>query len=279
MIRPVFIGMLAQNFYDFIVMRISLIGSGRVATQLAQVLTQQHHIVQIFSRQLVHAQQLAGPLCAEPIHRYEQINPHVDLIIIAVSDTAIAEMIAKLHAFAPSVLIVHTSGSTPLERLTQQHDNAGVFYPLQTFSFERPVEWRTTPIFVEAQRPASLDILTQLANSLSNQVYQYSSEQRLSLHLAAVFACNFSNYCYDLAKQIVDPQQVDFSLLYPLIQETAQKAMLYDPHRVQTGPAVRGDQAVLELHRQLLIQAGRPELEQVYQLLSQGIFSSHHAAQ
>lgn len=105
---------------------------------------------------------------------------------------------------------------------------------MQTFSFEREVDWSETPLFIEASTDEGLKHLEVIANSLSNKVYHYNSEQRLSLHLAAVFACNFTNYCYDAAKQIVDQQQVDFSLLYPLILETARKATLHDPVLVQT---------------------------------------------
>ena len=97
-----------------------------------------------------------------------------------------------------------------------------VFYPLQTFSLERDVDWQATPLFVEATNKDDLVILSDLANSLSKRVYQYTSKQRLTLHLAAVFACNFSNYCFDMAKQVVDAEQVNFSLLYPLILETAK---------------------------------------------------------
>lgn len=96
---------------------------------------------------------------------------------------------------------------------------------MQTFSLERDVDWQATPLFVEATNKDDLVILSDLANSLSKRVYQYTSKQRLTLHLAAVFACNFSNYCFDMAKQVVDAEQVDFGLLYPLILETAKKLL------------------------------------------------------
>ncbi|OTL05278.1 F420-dependent NADP oxidoreductase, partial [Acinetobacter baumannii] len=102
--------------------------------------------------------------------------------------------------------------------------------------------------------------------------------QRLTLHLAAVFACNFSNYCFDMAKQVVDAEQVDFSLLYPLILETAKKATENDPKQMQTGPAMRGDQNILAMHQSLLAQANRDDLKKVYQLLSDGIVKRHHSS-
>jgi predicted short-subunit dehydrogenase-like oxidoreductase (DUF2520 family) len=257
-------------------MRITLIGAGRVATQLAKALHTQHQIVQVYSRNLQHAQRVADKVHTQAIDQVEQLNSQTDLVIIAVSDQAIEPIIQSIKVYLPQCLIVHTSGSTALSIIEHHHKRAGVFYPLQTFSFEREVNWLETPLFVEATEQQDLEALTQLANSLSNQVYQYSSKQRQTLHLAAVFACNFSNYCYDMAQQIVDAEQVDFSLLYPLILETAEKATHNNPQQMQTGPAMRGDQNILNLHTQLLAAFNRADLAQVYALMSEGICKRHH---
>lgn len=257
-------------------MRITLIGAGRVATHLAKVLQLQHQIVQIFSRNLQHAQTLAEQVNAQAIDDVQQLDAQTDLVIIAVSDQAIRSVIDSIAPYLPENLIVHTSGSTALSVLEQRHPRAGVFYPLQTFSMERDVNWKDTPLFVEAAQQQDLTLLTELANSLSQSVYQYSSTQRLTLHLAAVFACNFSNYCYDMAKQIVDAEQVDFSLLYPLILETANKATANNPKDMQTGPAMRGDQNILSMHSQLLADSNRLDLQNIYRLISESILKRHH---
>ncbi|CAD9196594.1 Rossmann-like and DUF2520 domain-containing protein [Acinetobacter bohemicus] len=256
-------------------MRISFMGAGRVAHHLAHVLSQHHKIVQIYSRTLATAQTLAAQVKATATMNIEELNPEIDLVIIAVSDQAIASVISNVHQQLPNVLIVHTSGSTDIEVLAQIHARAGVFYPLQTFSLERQINWSDTPIFVEAKSEDDLVLLAELANQLSSRVYLYTSAQRLSLHLAAVFACNFSNYCYDMAKQIVDAQHVDFSLLYPLILETANKVLNNDPKQMQTGPAMRGDQNILKMHEQMLQKAQREDLKNIYQLMSQQILQSH----
>lgn len=257
-------------------MRISFIGSGRVATHLAKVLSKQHQIVQIYSRNIAHAEKLAQLVNAEAIVNDQKLVADIDLLIIAVSDQAISQVIQAIGRYLENVLIVHTSGSTNLDVLTQYHAKSGVFYPLQTFSVEREIAWGNTPLFVEAAFTDDQDILTQLANSLSNRVYQYSSEQRLSLHLAAVFACNFSNYCYDMAKQVVDSKQVDFSLLYPLILETANKVTQNDPRAMQTGPAIRGDLNILNMHEKMLEADEREDLKKIYHMLSQGIQTGQH---
>jgi len=258
-------------------MKISLVGSGRVAFHLAKaLLAQDHKIVQVYARDFEKTQKFAEKIQAKACQTLQEFQP-TDLIILAVSDSAIAELAKQLHELFPETLIAHTSGSTDIEVISHIHEKAGVFYPLQTFSFEREVDWSATPLFVDAVADVDQKLLSYLANSLSNRVYQYSSKQRLTLHLAAVFACNFSNYCFDMAKQVVDAEQVDFSLLYPLIIETAKKATENDPKQMQTGPAMRGDQNILSMHQSLLAQAERDDLKQVYQLLSDGIVKRHHS--
>lgn len=259
-------------------MKISLIGSGRVAFHLAQaLLAQGHNIVQVYARDFNKTQKFAEKIQAKACQSLQQFQS-TELIILAVSDSAIAELVKQVHELFPETLMVHTSGSTNIEVISHVHEKAGVFYPLQTFSLERDVNWTATPLFVEAVADVDLKLLSDLANSLSKRVYQYTSKQRLTLHLAAVFACNFSNYCFDMAKQIVDAEQVDFSLLYPLIVETAKKATENDPMQMQTGPAMRGDQNILAMHQDLLAQANRDDLKRVYQLLSDGILKRHHSA-
>ena len=258
-------------------MRISFIGAGRVAHHLVHALKQRHQIIQIYSQGFVHAQKLATEVKAEAVHTFAELSAEIDVLIIAVSDSAISDVIQHVHTYLPNTLIVHTSGSTDIEKLTKVHARAGVFYPLQTFSLEREIDWYSTPLFIEATHLTDLNTLLQLANELSQRVYQYNSAQRLSLHLAAVFACNFSNYCYDMAKQIVDAKQVDFSLLYPLIIETAQKALQAEPRNMQTGPAMRGDENIIAMHAQMLQQDQRPDLQAVYHLLSEQILKRHQS--
>ncbi|MDO7375001.1 Rossmann-like and DUF2520 domain-containing protein [Acinetobacter baumannii] len=259
-------------------MKISLLGSGRVAFHLAKaLLAQGHHIAQVYARDFEKTQKFSKQIKSQACRSLHEFQPS-DLIILAVSDSAIAELAKQVHEIFPETLMVHTSGSTDIQVISNIHEKAGVFYPLQTFSLERDVDWQATPLFVEATNKDDSVILSDLANSLSKRVYQYTSKQRLTLHLAAVFACNFSNYCFDMAKQVVDAEQVDFGLLCPLILETAKKATENDPKQMQTGPAMRGDQNILAMHQSLLAQANRDDLKQVYQLLSDGIVKRHHSS-
>ena len=250
-------------------MKISFIGSGNVATHLAQaLLVVGHTVVQIYSRNSQNAQNLAHKVQAQAITQLTQLQP-ADLYVIAVNDSAIALVADQLAKLNLSGAVVHTSGSTHIDRLQITGQRYGVLYPLQTFSKAHSVDFKTVPLLLEASTPQVLQQLDMLARQLSQNVYHYSSDQRRSLHLAAVMACNFSNYLYSVANQYLDEQGVDFNLLKPLIMETAQKIQQHAPVTVQTGPAVREDTKILKMHEDML--DNQPELRQLYCLLSEGI--------
>lgn len=193
-------------------MRITIIGSGNVATHLAAALKNAgHQIVQVYSRTLQNAALLAYHVKAEAIDDLSQINSETDLFIIAVKDNAIGQMAEQLARYQK--LIVHTSGATDLYTLLAFSDHVGVFYPLQTFSKIREVDFRNVPLCIEAADEDIIRSLEQLAQTISNKVYRVDSAQRKILHVAAVFACNFPNYLYAVAQQILSSYQLDFDLL------------------------------------------------------------------
>ena len=249
-------------------MRITLIGSGNVATHLAAAFKNAgHNIVQIYSRTLQNAALLAYHVKAEAIDDLQAINPQTDLFVIAVKDDVIGPIAQQLAKYGYP--IVHTSGATDLYALLAFADNVGVFYPLQTFSKTKEVDFRNVPLCLESTDTALAKTLQELAQTVSNKVYFIDSDKRKALHLAAVFACNFPNYLYNIAQEILAKQDIDFELLRPLILETAEKVQQNLPADVQTGPAIRNDEITMQNHLQLLID--EPQLQQLYNLLSQGI--------
>lgn len=249
-------------------MRITLIGSGNVATHLGAAFKNAgHRLVQVYSRSMQNAALLAYHIGAEAINDLNRISTETDLLIIAVKDDAIIDIARQLAGI--KLPVAHTSGAVALGELSAVINNAGVFYPLQTFSKIKEVDFRQVPLCIEADSEQLGQQLTQLAQTVSNNVYQVNSDQRKTLHLAAVFACNFPNYLYHVAQQITEQHGLSFNLLRPLIMETAEKVQSALPAQVQTGPAVRQDESTMAAHLQLL--AGEPDLQQVYELLSQGI--------
>jgi predicted short-subunit dehydrogenase-like oxidoreductase (DUF2520 family) len=255
-------------------MRITIIGSGNVATHLAAAFKNAgHSIVQVYSRDLQNASLLAYHVRAEAIDDLGQVNSETDLFVIAVKDDAIETIATALARYRK--LIVHTSGATDLETLLNHTKNAGVFYPLQTFSKTKEVDFNSVPLCIEGADEHIVSQLVELAQTVSKSVYRINSAERKTLHLAAVFACNFPNYLYYLAQQLLADQRLSFDLLRPLILETAQKVQDHFPADVQTGPAIRNDEKTMAAHMQQLGE--NPELQQLYQLLSQGIIKMDNA--
>ena len=249
-------------------MRITLIGSGNVATHLGAALVNAgHRIMQVWSRDLQNAALLAYHLKAEPIDNLSEIYAETDLIIISIKDDAVETVASFIHL--KNVLVVHTCGAVGLQTLEKYFDQCGVFYPLQTFSKTREMDFRSVPLCIESTDKNSTQVLLDLGQTISNNVTYIDSVQRKTLHLAAVFACNFPNFLYAVAADLLSAQQMDFSLLKPLILETASKVQSFLPQEVQTGPAKRRDMQTMAAHLELLQQ--QPEWQQLYTLLSQGI--------
>lgn len=249
-------------------MRITVIGSGNVATHLAAAFKNAGHaILQVYSRDLQNASLLAYHVRAEAIDSIDQINPKTDLFVIAIKDDVIEAIASALAKYGK--LIVHTSGATAMQALLNHTQKAGVFYPLQTFSKSKEVNFNTVPVCIEGADDQIISQLNELAYTITQNVYRINSSERKTLHLAAVFACNFPNYLYYLSQQLLADKHLPFDLLRPLILETAEKVQEYLPANVQTGPALRNDENTMATH--LLQLQEKPELRALYELLSQGI--------
>ncbi|SFA45269.1 Predicted oxidoreductase, contains short-chain dehydrogenase (SDR) and DUF2520 domains [Pedobacter suwonensis] len=249
-------------------MKIVLLGSGNVATNLAKALKANgEDVIQVYSPNLDHARSLADLIGAVGINDLTELEQQADLYIISVKDDAI-ESVAKSLKHVTG-LVVHTSGTTDIDILSSQVQHAGVFYPLQTFSKDREVLFENVPLCIEANGEKQFMILKNLAAKMSREVYELNGEKRKVLHLAAVFTCNFPNHLYALANKILSRNELDFEIIRPLIAETANKVMSNLPGDVQTGPAIRADESTLNKHLSMLTDM--PELQNIYQTLSNSI--------
>jgi len=249
-------------------MRISLIGAGNLATQLGPALAAKgHSFLQVYSRTADSAEQLADKLNAQAVTQPEQIHSDVDLIICALKEDAFSTVLSRIDY--GNAILVHTAGSLPMEELAEYTPNHGVLYPLQTFSKQRKVDFAEIPFFIEAANPEILKVLERLALDVSETVIPADSNQRKYLHLSAVFACNFVNYLYGVAENLVQEQGLDFQYLIPLITETAAKVKSLSPLEAQTGPAVRYNRTIME--KQLTLLKEHPDWQILYQKLSEGI--------
>lgn len=249
-------------------MKVVCIGSGNVATHFSTAFVAAgYELVQVWSKNQDHAVLLADQVGAKGISVPAYIDLHADLYLIAIKDDAIPEMVQVLAEV--NGLVVHTSGATDLDVFPASMKNYGVLYPLQTFSRTKALDFSKVPLCLEAKNEMVLSVLKKIALSLSPLVYEVNSAQRRILHLAAVFACNFSNHLYAIGQDILEKNQLDFEILRPLIMETAEKVQHAFPRDVQTGPAIRNDEQTLSKHKELL--TGMPELQDLYETLSKSI--------
>jgi predicted short-subunit dehydrogenase-like oxidoreductase (DUF2520 family) len=252
--------------------RIGFVGAGNVATHLALGFDTAEcvEVVQLFSRNIDHATTLASRLInCEPSDSLAELDTTLDALVIAVSDTSIADVVDAMPHYGG--LLLHTSGSVPMNVLSAKAEHYGVLYPLQTFSRDVALELENVPFFIEAESDATRVRIDRLARLLSPRVYHANSEQRRTLHLAGVLSCNFVTYLWECATRVLSTDGYDFDVVAPLIEATIAKVKECGAHAAQTGPARRGDVATMQAHMAML-----PERErEIYKLLSQAIMSSH----
>jgi len=248
--------------------KISFIGAGNVASHLAQDLFDAGHtIVQVFSRHKENASELASFVNAESINSLEAVNGKADVYIISVKDDAVAEIAATLPLTGKFIL--HTSASVPTVPPKKSNNHFGVLYPLQTFSKSIPVDLSKVPIFIDGEDAETKKTAGNIAASLTLHVYEADEKKRLALHVAAVFANNFTNHTLALAEAVMKKEGLNFDLLKPLVETTLEKVRSYSPSAVQTGPAARNDTTTIKKHEEYL--EGDEHLLKIYKLLTTSI--------
>ena len=244
-------------------MKIVIIGSGNVAYHLAKAFTQNNiEVSQIFGRNEVELNKISEELNI-PYSTKELAD--ADLYLISVSDSAV-EHVSDL-IITEKALVAHTSGSLPIETLNGDYRKAS-FYPLQTFSKTKNLDYSKIPFFIEAENQIDEKSLFELASLISDNVETSDYEKRKYIHLTAVFACNFVNHLFARAKEISDSQDLDFNYFIPLIDETVEKIHHLEPKSAQTGPAVRGDERILKLHEELITN---DEHRKIYNTMNESI--------
>ena len=242
-------------------MKIVILGAGSVGTNL-------HHAFELkgVKTELVHAR----PLTADP--STVRFLPQADVYIYAIADNALAEVVSLVHA--PQALHLHTSGSIPMTVFGEDKPHAGVMYFLQSFSREVMIDdWSGIPCFIEGRNIDDIAAIYSLALTLTNRIYECTQHDRERLHVAAVFANNYTNLMYRIAQELLLDTQIPFEALLPIIDYTAEKVHVISPKEAQTGPAQRGDEGVMNHHLEILKQT--PYYE-VYQALAALIAKAHN---
>ena len=248
--------------------KVVIIGSGNVATSLAHGLAARCEVVQIYSRQLPHAQALADAIgCPLATDDLMTLVPNADAYIIAVRDDVIADVVAAVPD--NGALWLHTSGSKGIDLFKGHRTHYGVLWPMQSFSREVVVALDDVHFFAEASDKKTLEHLMALGHMISHHVIEADSDKRRRLHVASVFSCNFANHMWTLADEVLGDAGLPFDALLPLIRTTVDKLNNLSPAKSQTGPAIRHDAQVLDSHLAMLDGDKR----EIYRLLSDSIMN------
>jgi len=250
--------------------KITIIGSGNVAHHLISTFQDDKsiEIVQVFARKkgIIHHNIINNEKIISDFSDFKE----ADLYIISVSDDAIFEVSESLP-FSEK-LVVHTSGTKSIDFLSDKN-RKGVFYPLQSFSKDKKLNFKEIPICIEAIDKKDFDLLKKIAQSISNSVIEMDSQKRKALHLASVFVCNFVNYMYRIGNEICKENDIHFDILKPLIKETADKINYISSDKAQTGPAQRGDMKIINAHLDFL--KNNTENKKIYKLITQAILKKN----
>lgn len=234
-------------------MKIAIIGSGNLASHLMKAFREANQeTCHINSRSL------------------QDFPTDCEVYFLAVSDKAVQEVSDRLSRVEG--IIAHTAGSVDIEVL-KAHKNRGVFYPLQTFSKGAELRYKEIPIFIEANSKEGLEVLRSAATLISDRVEEAENEKRRRIHLAAVFASNFSNLLFDVADSLMRDMDLNIDILYPLIEQTVEKLKIMSPFESQTGPAMRGDSEVIKSHENML--QSKPDYLKIYKILTAHIMRIH----
>ncbi len=249
--------------------KITIIGSGNVATHLASVFFNRgFEIIQVFSRNIENATVLANSVNAEAIDDLSKLNINSDFFIISVSDSSIETVVNSMPKVAG--IVMHTAGSIGIEVLSK-FNNFGVLYPFQTFTKGKTIDFNEVPILIEASNVDVLKSVELIAKSLSSNVIEADTIRRKNVHLSAVFASNFVNHLYSIADNLLSLNDISFDILKPLIKETTEKIMKMHPIQAQTGPAQREDYNVIKEHLKIL-EKNKNEFD-IYKILTESIIS------
>ena len=253
-------------------MNVSILGAGNVATQLALGLKKAgNNVIQIYNRSDDAGRELARTINASFTSDVNRLG-NADIFIVAVKDDAIEEVAAQLHLH--DKIVVHTSGTKSKELLRSSSAAYGIFYPLQTMTKTSKVDFKNVPLLIEGNNEVVASQLERLANTISRNVHRVDEQQRQWIHVAAVFANNFTNHLFGISEHILTEHGMSFDILRPLILNFIQSLEKHSPSEIQTGPALRGDMQVIEKHLQLLTDETR--LQTIYKVLTDSIISQYH---
>ena len=247
-----------------------IIGNGRIAQQLIKAFSKEKiSTCFIFGRDEEKLNNLISEFAFLKKISLDEIQDN-SICLLCVSDSAISKVAQSIPN--ANCTLIHFSGVESIDLIIESHKNAGVFWPIKSFAFEKETSWEDAPVAAEVSSPKSEEDLMYLNSLLRARLFFLDENKRTQLHLAAVTVNNFSNHLFHLAYSWCEKNDLPFESLIPIIQQTAQRINHQDPAVFQTGPAIRGDEESLSKHYELL--QNDSQFLAVYKLLSDSIKNS-----
>lgn len=254
---------------------IVIIGSGSVATTLGIALHESgHEILEVVSRQLENAKVLGEKIQAKRVlNNFSKVNQYASLYIIAVSDDVIAEVVSKMPKV--SGIVVHTSGTSKSSLLKNKFENWGIFYPLQTITAGRKLDYNKIPILITTESKKTSAYLTDVASSIGSSVFHLEDKSRIHIHIVAVMINNFTNHLLVLSDEYMKNHQLPPQLFNSLLLETVNKAIDLGAYNAQTGPAKRGDMNTIHQHLEIIQEQDIPAMLGLYKMFTKSIMQHY----
>ena len=257
--------------------KIVVIGGGNVASHIIRSLlyhSSSYELVGCYGRKRIPSA-IISELSAQLYFSDFSKMPEADIYIVSVSDDAIAEVTKSIIPYiSSSSIVLHTSGTKSIDIINNNIEHRGVLYPLQTFNSNVPVEMKNIPFFIECQYNEDWETIDMLASIIGKSATIADSERRKKLHIAAVFACNFTNHLFSISQNILKKDKLEFNIMEPLINECLRKALMSDDiSSLQTGPAIRRDITTIDSHLDILHNE-MPEVEEIYKNITNSIINN-----
>ena len=162
-----------------------------------------------------------------------------------------------------SAIIFHPSGALPAVR------GGFSLHPLKSLPpAGEPSDLEGTLLVFEGNH---CDVAEQIAAKAGARFAEITREAKIRYHAGAVFGSNYIAALLDIAEELIGIENAREDIA-ALARSAIDNWAAHTDARRFTGPAVRGDDAVLRGHEDAL--RDRPELAEIYRLLAARIVAA-----
>ena len=262
--------------------RLNVIGCGRVGQTIARLLFEKKQVTlqDLHSRNLSSAEKAASFLGAgNPTPNVASMRT-AEVWMLSVPDSQIAnvahQLADTLAPDTPPAIAFHCSGFLSAEALKPLHAqgwHVASVHPVLNFAAPETGirQFAGTPCALEGSALAVEWLRTHLS-SIGGLCFDIDSDHKALYHAAAVFSSNFTGVLQGIAQDAwlssgVSPEMMQ-TLNRALLTSTTENLLALGPTHALTGPAARGDTAVVNA-QSAVVEQWNPVAAQAYRALSE----------